>query len=113
MKRAATLKRGKPIARGASKLSRATRLRPIGKRGREAQTELAVSRPIVLKRAGGRCERCRRRRPLDPHHKLARSQGGSHDPSNLVAICRDCHDALHAGRAADARRWIVTRGGAP
>lgn len=40
------------------------------------------------------------------HHKLPLSEGGTHDRSNLIALCKSCHGAIHAkkggllGRAA-------------
>lgn len=106
-----TLKRGKPLARSASKLSRATRLKPVGKRGAADREAIERVRQVVLARAGQRCERCGERRPLDLHHRLPRSRGGTHGVENLVALCRDCHRAVHAG-ASDAGGWIVTRKGA-
>jgi hypothetical protein len=47
-----------------------------------------------------RCERCRKRGPVDPHHVFARGMGGAGRldlPENLIALCRWCHDAFHAG----------------
>ena len=52
---------------------------------------------VVLRRAKGRCEVCGRPAPLDVHHIVKRSQGGSHDPDwNLIALCRPCHDRTDA-----------------
>lgn len=34
--------------------------------------------------------------PLDPHHILRRSQGGTNDADNLVTLCRAHHDWVHA-----------------
>lgn len=48
----------------------------------------------------GRCESCRRTVPTDPHHLQRRGHGGGRliDVSiNLMALCRRCHDAEHAG----------------
>lgn len=109
------LARGTRISRGDSKLSRTTRIRPIGKRGAADREAIAAVRAEVLKRAENRCERCKRPStsvgPLDLHHRLARSQGGGHEAANLRALCRVCHAQVHAG-SADAGRWIVTRKGA-
>ncbi len=33
---------------------------------------------------------------LEPHHMKFRSRGGSDDPVNLVSLCRNCHDKVHA-----------------
>ena len=34
---------------------------------------------------------------VDIHHKIYRSQGGTDEPENLVALCRSCHEAAHRG----------------
>jgi 5-methylcytosine-specific restriction enzyme A len=50
----------------------------------------------VHRRAHGRCERCRRRTTqLTVHHVLPYSEGGSHDLSNLLALCSSCHALAH------------------
>lgn len=70
-----------------------TRMRRQGPRGRRRQAALATLRPLILARAGGRCENplCRKRVRLDLHHIVKRSQGGRED-GNLLALCRRCHD---------------------
>lgn len=35
---------------------------------------------------------------LDPHHVIYQSAGGGHGLENLLTMCRNCHDAEHAGR---------------
>lgn len=32
------------------------------------------------------------------HHKLPLSEGGTHDRSNLIALCKSCHSSIHAHR---------------
>lgn len=32
---------------------------------------------------------------VDPHHVLPRSLGGTESTHNIVALCRDCHRAVH------------------
>lgn len=110
-----TLSRGtKPLARGST-LKRTTRIQPLGKRGREDREAIDNVRAEVLERALYRCQRCgegeRVVGRLQLHHRLPRSRGGKHEASNLAALCRVCHRAVHAG-AADAHRWIETRKGA-
>lgn len=53
-------------------------------------------REAVLRRSRGRCERCgKRSERLDPHHRKQRSVGGDNRLSNVVAVCRLCHDRIH------------------
>ncbi len=62
-----------------------------------------VKNPKAIKaaKAGGKCENknCKFRvgpnNPLETHHKTLRSQRGGDEPSNLMAICRNCHMAYH------------------
>ncbi|WP_394327387.1 HNH endonuclease [Halopelagius longus] len=42
---------------------------------------------------------------LDVHHIVPRGQGGSDRFSNLVALCRQCHDAAHGKAMAPVVRW--------
>lgn len=52
-------------------------------------------------KAAGRCEnkKCRHKitvnNPLETHHVKSRSQGGGDEPSNLMALCHNCHTAFH------------------
>jgi 5-methylcytosine-specific restriction protein A len=50
---------------------------------------------LVLRRAGGRCERCHKDAALIVHHRIPRSQGGSDEASNLQALCKPCHKDEH------------------
>ncbi|WP_396631581.1 HNH endonuclease [Longibaculum muris] len=37
--------------------------------------------------------------PVDEvHHKLPLSEGGTHERSNLIALCKSCHAKIHAER---------------
>lgn len=52
------------------------------------------------------CEECERNGKLtraeEVHHILPLSRGGTHDKSNLMALCKSCHSAITAG---DGDRW--------
>ena len=52
------------------------------------------------------CERCFARGVLVPveeiHHKIPLAEGGTHDRSNLIALCKSCHSQIHAKRGD---RW--------
>ena len=63
----------------------------------------------VLKQAGGVCECCGQVAPfettdgqpfLEVHHVRKLAEGGSDTTSNAVAICPNCHRALHYGMKA-------------
>ncbi len=45
------------------------------------------------------CEMCKeddRLTPIDEvHHILPISQGGTHDRSNLMSLCKSCHNKIH------------------
>lgn len=36
------------------------------------------------------------------HHKVPLSKGGTHERSNLIALCKSCHSKIHA---TDGSRW--------
>ena len=79
--------------------------------GRRATArEWAILRLAVIIRAHFRCQACGRRAPLDVHHVLKRSQGGSDfDLDQLVALCRHCHDLTDAPYSGG--RLVITRVG--
>ena len=52
----------------------------------------------VMKRQGYVCHECGDRKPLQIHHRKFRSKGRVDtisEPSNLVALCADCHQRAH------------------
>lgn len=63
----------------------------------------------VLDSSGGNCELCDAPAPfadmdgqpfLEVHHVRRLADGGSDTPSNAVAVCPNCHRALHYGQEA-------------
>jgi hypothetical protein len=52
-----------------------------------------------MERAGGVCERCRRRPAVDVHHIDAMAAGGPRlaSTARLMALCKTCHVELHGG----------------
>ena len=54
---------------------------------------------FVWRRDSGRCQTpgCRSARGLEIHHKVPRTEGGTHEPSNLHLRCSACHMATHRG----------------
>jgi hypothetical protein len=70
----------------------------------------------IFERDEYRCQvpGCTRRAELQGHHIIFRSQGGSDDPSNLVAVCYAHHQqGVHdghlrcAGNANHRLRWVL------
>lgn len=57
-------------------------------------------RAVVLARDHFRCRHCQSPFMVDAHHIKFRSAGGKDIPSNLAALCRPCHDEIHAYRLA-------------
>lgn len=52
-------------------------------------------RKIVLERDAYKCTACGETGSLDIHHIHPKYFGGSHDPQNLVSLCRKCHTDQH------------------
>ncbi len=59
----------------------------IKQKRREAELR-KLAKPLL-------CEKCGKKRPLDWHHKVKRSQGGTDERENLIALCRECHLKEH------------------
>jgi 5-methylcytosine-specific restriction endonuclease McrA len=70
---------------------------------------------MVLRRADGMCERCGRGGPEQIHHRKPRGAGGTSDPhinspSNLLALCSECHREVERNRTvAYEQGWLVHR----
>ena len=59
-----------------------------------ASREWAERRSLVMDRATGLCEGCRKARATEVHH-LSYRNWGSEFLFELVALCGDCHDRIH------------------
>ena len=60
----------------------------------------ANTKAYVLTRDTYTCQQCQgksRDRRLEVHHLVFRSEQGSDEASNLLTLCKTCHDGLHAG----------------
>lgn len=51
----------------------------------------------IFQRERGICRDCGRKNPRlwDAHHVMPRGKGGNHSLSNLVLLCRTCHNEQH------------------
>ena len=70
------------------------------KPARATQTVPPAIRRQVIARHGGCCAvpGCTLSAFVDVHHVRLRSEGGTHDPEYLVALCANHHDLTHRGR---------------
>ena len=112
MKRSGPPKRKTALTR-SEPLRSTTRLRPKSPtnsgRGstRNAERVPLSSVLVVRRRSGGRCELAPAELPgcagiaEQIHHRYPREYGGSHEPANLLDLCRSCH-LDHVERY---RRW--------
>lgn len=76
-------------------------------------------RTAYLHTVGGLCEECMKRgiiRSADiVHHKIQLNDDNAHEPEialsfeNLEAVCIECHNALHYGKAKP-KRWQIVDG---
>jgi ribosomal protein L37AE/L43A len=63
-------------------------------------------RKEVYARDNYACQNCERKGGSDhdivlhAHHIVPKSKGGTHSKSNLVAVCEDCHYAIHGNSYA-------------
>ena len=57
----------------------------------------------VLKRDGYKCAHCGASKPLDVHHKTY-ERVGRERMRDLVALCRECHEAEHE---VEPEFWIL------
>ncbi len=60
----------------------------------------ANTKAYVLTRDGYTCQQCKGKSKdprLEVHHLVFRSKQGSDEETNLLTLCKTCHDGLHAG----------------
>jgi hypothetical protein len=73
----------------------------------------ANTKAYVLTRDNYTCQHCKGKskdQRLEVHHIVFRSQQGSDEESNLIVLCKSCHDALHKG-AVSLKRNGKKKGG--
>lgn len=77
-----------------------------------------IAKALAQARSYGLCEGCRAFTALDPHHRMTRGSGGVHraaadvsnTPSNLLMLCRSCHDrTLTDAPACIPIGWVIER----
>ena len=109
-----SLRRSKPLlrrtglARGGS-LRRRTRLRRVNPRRRaEYEFDAVAARAFVA--AHPFCARCGRP-SRDRHHAAGRRGSNRTDESTWIAVCRECHDWIHAHPAEAREAGLLCTGG--
>ena len=59
---------------------------------------LSSRRKAVLHRDKYTCQCCGKKNcKLEVHHIIFKSRGGTNDEENLITLCKECHDGVHAG----------------
>jgi 5-methylcytosine-specific restriction endonuclease McrA len=102
----------KPIKRTPLRRSQKPIKRTPVKRKTQTNGKLVKSRKEVSARSGGQCEA---RLPICTgtaeavHHVLRRSQGGGHEPENLLHLCNSCHQWVHANPAKAVEKGLLRR----
>lgn len=99
----ALLERKKPLATSSGlksstgpKAASGKQSKPRKRPSRPAVTaEEKSCRKIVAERSEGLCEKCGKGGGLEKAHRIARSQSGRWDPSNVLDLCHDCHHGNH------------------
>ena len=64
-------------------------------RVRVASIPYSRLRKEILERDNWRCQVCGRLTNLDVHHMRRRSALGEDLETNLITVCRECHQILH------------------
>lgn len=66
------------------------------------------TRHAIWERSGGLCELGCGKAAVTIHHRKLRSQGGRHDPENLLHLCLAHHDEIHMHpEKSYALGWMV------
>ena len=80
---------------------------------RRGEYQWRKARKEVLERCGGRCEArltvCQGSAE-HVHHIKRRSQGGTHDPANLMGLCFRCHEWIHRNPAESVKKGLLGGG---
>jgi hypothetical protein len=72
--------------------------KPVTRRALRRDPMDGELRDAIFTRAGGYCDLCRKRLPVDTwqcHHRLLRSRGGTDSLVNLIALHTNCHTWIH------------------
>ncbi len=105
LKRGGSLKRRTPLRQMIQKRSKQQRLRRVMVQEELGKRELCEAGARITH--AGHDARCNGL-AIELHEPLTRARGGSIlDPTNTVAICRSCHDWIHANPAAATQLGLL------
>jgi hypothetical protein len=76
---------------------------------RKAPKLYVTLRREILERDGWRCQKCGCSKNLDVHHLRRRSSLGDDAETNLITLCRECHQSSHGFAFSRVRRRIGGR----
>jgi rubredoxin len=74
--------------------------------GNDYPSDWGARRKRVYARDNYTCQNCgtkggkRGNQDLHAHHVVPKSNGGTHKESNLIAVCKECHKAIHGNSTA-------------
>lgn len=69
-----------------------------------AKKDFYNTKAYVLHRDKYTCQKCKKNKDsliLNVHHIVFRSNGGTNIPSNLITLCKNCHEKLHKHKTAE------------
>lgn len=70
-------------------------------------------RKSVYQRDGYQCQNCgsaggsKGNTELHAHHIVPKAQGGTHKKSNLITVCKDCHNSIHGNKPAPTAKGVL------
>jgi hypothetical protein len=64
-------------------------------------------RAYVFARDGHVCQVCKKRKPLQAHHIVYRSFGGTDRADNLISVCCDCHTSENHNVGGVLYKWML------
>jgi hypothetical protein len=102
------LKRKTPLKSGSGSLAR-TPLKRVSKKRRSQMADYKGIREDYLKK-NPLCHCCQKKPSTDIHHKAGRWQERLNDVAFFCALCRQCHNYIHANPEwGYANLWLVRR----
>lgn len=85
-----------------------TRLRPVSQKRQKQNALYRQVKADYMKSKGRCCEFCRRAPATDIHHKAGRTGNLLCAVEYFAAVCRPCHDWIHANpKEATERGYII------